>query len=258
MPSTSPPAIRPQVLRPDGRRAGKPAYVEKPMAHELVECQAMIETFSRRRRSPVCAYYRRTLDRFLKVKEIVETAGSASRAPSRSRSTGRTSRRRPERPTGTWTPPSRAEDTSSIWEATRSISWITSSAPSARPRPGDEPGKAVRRGRHRGRRLRVRVPAWKAPSLVVRQPDPGGPHRDPRHSRPRRLRDLRQCARPAPDRQRDDRVRDPTPPHVQQPLIQTVVDQLNGTGRCPSTGETAIRTTRVMDEILASYYAPRP
>src|SRR5690606_12139390 len=29
------------------------------------------------------------------------------------------------------------------------------------------------------------------------------------------------------------------PPHVQQPLIQTNVDDLNGTGKCPSTGESA-------------------
>ena len=46
----------------------------------------------------------------------------------------------------------------------------------------------------------------------------------------------------------------PHPPHVQQPLIQTVVDHLNGVGTCPSTGNSAARTTRVMDQILASYY----
>jgi len=46
----------------------------------------------------------------------------------------------------------------------------------------------------------------------------------------------------------------PHPPHVQQPLIQTVVDHLNGLGQCPSTGDSAARTTRVMDQILASYY----
>jgi len=46
----------------------------------------------------------------------------------------------------------------------------------------------------------------------------------------------------------------PHPPHVQQPLIQTVVDHLNGLGTCPSIGDSAARTTRVMDQILASYY----
>ena len=42
-----------------------------------------------------------------------------------------------------------------------------------------------------------------------------------------------------------------TPPeHVQQPLIQSVVDELLGRGTCPSTGETAARTSRVLDEIV--------
>lgn len=44
------------------------------------------------------------------------------------------------------------------------------------------------------------------------------------------------------------------PPHVQQALIQSVVDHLNGEGLCPSTGDSAIRTTRVMDKLLSGYY----
>lgn len=47
------------------------------------------------------------------------------------------------------------------------------------------------------------------------------------------------------------------PPHVQQPLIQTIVDQLNGRGRCPSTGESGARTTAVMLMLLDAYYAGR-
>jgi len=43
------------------------------------------------------------------------------------------------------------------------------------------------------------------------------------------------------------------PPHVQQPLIQTIVDELNGAGRCPSTGESGARTNWVMDQMLAGY-----
>lgn len=46
----------------------------------------------------------------------------------------------------------------------------------------------------------------------------------------------------------------PNPRHVQQPLIQSVVDDLNGVRRCPSTGESASRTNWVLDQILASYY----
>ena len=40
------------------------------------------------------------------------------------------------------------------------------------------------------------------------------------------------------------------PAHVQQPLIQQIVNQLLGSGQCVSTGESAVRTTRVMEQIL--------
>ena len=44
------------------------------------------------------------------------------------------------------------------------------------------------------------------------------------------------------------------PPHVHQPLIQTIVDEMNGKGKCPSTGESGSRTARVMDQILGEFY----
>ena len=47
------------------------------------------------------------------------------------------------------------------------------------------------------------------------------------------------------------------PPHVHQPLIQTIVDELRGRGRCESTGESGARTSWVMDRCLAGYYGAR-
>jgi predicted dehydrogenase len=49
----------------------------------------------------------------------------------------------------------------------------------------------------------------------------------------------------------------PHPPHVAQPLIQTVVDDLLGRGACPSTGVSARRTSLVMDCVLDRYYGGR-
>jgi predicted dehydrogenase len=44
----------------------------------------------------------------------------------------------------------------------------------------------------------------------------------------------------------------PHPPHVQEPLIRTVVaDILGAAGACQSTGESALRTQRVMDALLS-------
>ncbi len=45
------------------------------------------------------------------------------------------------------------------------------------------------------------------------------------------------------------------PPHVQQPLIESIVAELNGVGACLSTGVSAARTAWVMDEILAAHRA---
>jgi predicted dehydrogenase len=42
----------------------------------------------------------------------------------------------------------------------------------------------------------------------------------------------------------------PNPPHIQQPMIQQVVDELLGLGTCVSTGASALRTTRVMEQLL--------
>jgi 1,5-anhydro-D-fructose reductase (1,5-anhydro-D-mannitol-forming) len=50
----------------------------------------------------------------------------------------------------------------------------------------------------------------------------------------------------------------PHPAHVQQPLIQTVVDALTGRGVCPSTGTTGARTSWVMDQMLESHRRRHP
>jgi len=47
------------------------------------------------------------------------------------------------------------------------------------------------------------------------------------------------------------------PPYTHQPLIQTIVDEMNGNGRCPSSGETAARTSRVIEDCLAEFNARR-
>jgi predicted dehydrogenase len=41
------------------------------------------------------------------------------------------------------------------------------------------------------------------------------------------------------------------PLHIQQPLIQTIVDELLGKDKCPSTGRTAARTNWAMDRMLS-------
>jgi predicted dehydrogenase len=53
-------------------KAGKPVYVEKPMAVTYKDCLEMIETCQEHNVPLFVAYYRRALDYFIKVKEIVD------------------------------------------------------------------------------------------------------------------------------------------------------------------------------------------
>jgi predicted dehydrogenase len=54
-------------------RAGKPVYVEKPMARNYAECLDMVRTSQETGMPLRVAYYRRTLPAFLKVKELIES-----------------------------------------------------------------------------------------------------------------------------------------------------------------------------------------
>ncbi|MDX9919641.1 MAG: Gfo/Idh/MocA family oxidoreductase [Paludibacter sp.] len=55
-------------------KAGKPVYVEKPMARTFAECEEMIRVSEQTGQPLYVAYYRRTLPGFLKVKEMIEGA----------------------------------------------------------------------------------------------------------------------------------------------------------------------------------------
>ena len=53
-------------------KAGKPVYVEKPMALNFDECNEMIAACQAASVPLYVAYYRRALPRFVKIKELLE------------------------------------------------------------------------------------------------------------------------------------------------------------------------------------------
>ena len=55
----------------EAMRAGKPVYVEKPMAKSYAECKEMLNVSEETGVPLYVAYYRRTLPAFLKVKELI-------------------------------------------------------------------------------------------------------------------------------------------------------------------------------------------
>lgn len=55
-----------------GMRAGKPVYVEKPMAASYKDCEEMVRVSEETGSPCFVAYYRRTLPYFLRVKQIID------------------------------------------------------------------------------------------------------------------------------------------------------------------------------------------
>lgn len=68
--ATPPSSHKKYVL--DAARAGKPVYVEKPMALSYKECLEMVEFCEQMNVPLFVAYYRRALPRFLKIKSLIE------------------------------------------------------------------------------------------------------------------------------------------------------------------------------------------
>jgi 1,5-anhydro-D-fructose reductase (1,5-anhydro-D-mannitol-forming) len=69
--ATPPGAHREYAL--ESIRAGKPVYIEKPMARTFEECREINEAAGKKGVPVWVAYYRRSLPYFLKVKEIVDS-----------------------------------------------------------------------------------------------------------------------------------------------------------------------------------------
>ncbi len=239
--------------------AGKPAYVEKPMARHTPECDAMIAAMDAARQKLFVAYYRRALPRFLKVKELL--AGGA---------------------VGTLTAvayrmamplPADPETARRAWrlDATHSGGGLLLDVGSHVLDLFDffcDPLEQIA-GHAAQLATRANVEDAVAITFLTAAGVPGSAtwnfsshaHQDLLEFSGTKGRIALSVFGNEPVRfetaQGVESFDLPNPPHVAQPLIQTVVDDLLGRGTCPSTGESARRTSAVMDAILENYYGGR-
>jgi len=253
--ATAPDSHRDYVSR--CAQAGKPVLVEKPMALDHAQCRAMIDACTRANVPLWVAYYRRALPRFLAVRDLVQ-----ERAIGPVRMVVTRHFQRPAAEMNPGSPPwridaavsggglfvdvmshtldfldfvfgpitearafagnlagaYRPEDT--ITATYRFASGVYGSGAFCYAADRDEEWNEIVGGNGR-----IRFSTTKAVPI--------------------------QLARGASV----EEIAIADPPHVHQPLIQTIVDELNGNGACPSTGESGARTTRVVDEILREYRA---
>jgi predicted dehydrogenase len=240
-------------------QAGKPVYVEKPMAMSVVECQAMLQACRTANVPLLVAYYRRALPRFLKVKELV---ASGRIGEPRAVTIALYMRHVPP-PAGQsdWrVDPALAGGGRFVDMACHTLDFLDYVLGPIRAARG----LAANQGRLYQAEDIVAA-AFEFPCGVEGTglwwfASPMETDRTEIHGTRGRVAFSSFDESPIV-LQADGETTEypiPNPPHVQQPLIQTVVDHLNGAGQCPSTGETGIRTTWVMEQILAGYYERRP
>lgn len=232
-------------------RAGKPVYVEKPMALNTRECQEMIAACQEASVPLFVAYYRRALPRFLKVKELVN-AGAIGELrfveilltrPLQTYPPGQLPwRLRPEIAGGGWF----------VDQASHTLDFldfvlgpVSHARGFARNQAGAYPAEDIVSAAFEFQNGVQAVGTWCFSSFetadrITFVGSDGKVTLSTFGEEPVQLET--QAGRQAFDLT--------NPPHIQEPLIQQVVNQLLGTGSCVSTGETALRTTWVMDQLL--------
>lgn len=239
--------------------AGKPCYVEKPMARSHAECRRMVEAFESARRPLFVAYYRRALPRFVKAKELIDSGALGIVTGCHYRLTRL---HRPD-PAPEWR--LRAPESgggifldlaSHLLDLLDHLLGEFVEFGGAAHGSGATDVEDVVALHFRTSRGAVGSASWnfaanRHEDLIEIDGTQGRLSMSCFGNEPIRL---ERGVGEAASVQTFDL---PNPEHVQQPLIATIVDELLGRGRCPSTGESAARTSKVMDAALNSYYGTR-
>lgn len=235
--------------------AGKAVYVEKPMARTYEECGEMIEVCRRAGVPLYVAYYRRSLEKFLRVADLL-WAGTIGRPHS---VVVRFQRGSPPRPD---------VKTNVPWRVVPAISGggyfldmashqfdlldfllgpITAAAGVVANRSGLYEVEDTVAAAFSFKEGAVGGGVWSFsvdPGAAVDEAEIAGDEGSLRFSS---FDDapvvLRRAGRA------DESFSHSFPAHVQEPLIVSVVAALRGEGACPSTGESAARASRVIEQI---------
>jgi predicted dehydrogenase len=241
--------------------AGKPCYVEKPFSRNAAEARRMVEAFAAKKLPLFVAYYRRTLPRFVKAKQIIDSGLLGKIHIVQYRYTD-----------------------SQMCEKLSPIPWRLQAehaggglfldlgshaldlldfllGPLA-----DAKGHAKNTGRHFDVEDDVSLHFTAGAAIGSATWNFIADHRDDEFRIVGENAELKfSCfsAAPITVKHKDGRLETFDilhPPHVQQPLIQTIVDELRmvpGSSGCPSTGGTALRTQEIMDIPLLGFYGGR-
>ncbi|MDR1585052.1 MAG: Gfo/Idh/MocA family oxidoreductase [Prevotellaceae bacterium] len=239
----------------EAMRAGKPVYVEKPMAINYAECMEMIRISEETGQKLFPAFYRRALPYFLKVKEIVESGAIG----------------KPLQASVVQYRPASASDvlqTAHSWRVDKAIAgdgYFYDLAPHALDildyilgETEDAKGFAANmQGFYNASDSISAALRFKSGATAVVQycfvaSEKSGSEQACIIGTKGKVEfnifsfePIRLLAETG-----EERYTIVQPEHIQMPLIQTIVDELHGVGTCPSTARSGARTARIMDLIF--------
>lgn len=233
-------------------KAGKPILVEKPMALSFEECQAMVDICHEHGVPLWVAYYRRRLPRFLKIKDLIEsgaigdvrTLSITLRTPMIDVSNGIPWRVQPDISggglfvdVGVHT----LDYLSYLFGSITSVSGYASHQANLYPAEDNIVMSFIFDSGVTGTGLwHFSSPDRLDETTIIGTQ--GSLSFSSFDTSPIKLTNA--------DGQQQLEI--DNPPHVHQPLIQSIVDELNGIGNCPSTGMSGSHVTWVTDQILKS------
>ena len=240
-------------------KAGKPAYVEKPMARSHAECSRMIAAFEQANVPLFVAYYRRALPRFLKAKEIIDSGrlGQLRSVEARYFSAGQLKVDPARLPWRVQAEPAGGGLFLDLASHTLDVLDFFFGPLSAVKGEASNAGRALdvedqvslefqtSSGAH-GRGSWSFTSQTKEDSISIDGSDGS-----------LRLSTFGDGPVVVETSAGAEQFTLPNPRTIQGPMIQTIVDSLRGRGRCLSTGVSAARTSEVMDRALAGYYGSR-
>lgn len=248
--ATPPSSHKKYVL--DAALAGKPVYVEKPMALDYKECLEMVEFCEKMKVPLFVAYYRRALPRFIKIKSLIEEKVIGEIRCVNVRLRQKPSEKDLSQLENWRTDPSIAGcgyfcdmashmidllqfllgeikeargftgNQQKLYEAEDivSASFIFESGIQGTGSWCFSSNNEIDETEIVGTEGRIVFPTFQLIPTIV------------------------------DTKNRREQFEIPNPPHIAQLLIQTIVDELRGIGSCPSTGKTGASASRVMDKIL--------
>jgi predicted dehydrogenase len=244
----------------EAMRAGKPVYVEKPMALNYAECREMLEV-SRLTGMPLwVAYYRRSLPAFLEAKKLIEAGEIGKPLMVNLKLHAQAAERNLTEEEMPWRVIPEIAGAGHFFDLAShqfdyldfALGKVSEVKGIAMNLAGLYPAEDTVSGTWIHESGVVGTGSW---SFIVDQ-----------HS----VKDeivitgekgsITLSSFSSPDRltittgKRETEINFDNPEHISQNLVQQLVDELRGVGTCVSTGGSAARTSRVLDSMVKNYY----